>query len=412
MSPKKMARKKSRKKRDPAWHPRQNAAPRDISNFSTEGLLHLMGAASSPPPKVAVLNSTQSKILQGEKKLSTPKGKHVSELLTPTKYTLSTPAAGPKTTYLTTPQGSQLLPSFVLECNDGEFGIFLPENKVSKKQLTIPSKAKPWIAHSPIPKADMNGMIDIPITKSQIKKVEALVRKRKKEAVNPRGISQNSLNKIPATKAMRNAGIKVADGDGHHVHFIPFSFLGDDAQVVNNMGIGTKYANAAMELVNPAIRRLLYMKNGPKTVYLSAIPTWVPGFEKIRLLKSITYIIKDGNGDNYQHHAKITFNTLSLAEVCVTNVRPIRDFIIEKFSNKPAKVLNTLSTNRSLPMLQSPAVLRAKKQNRRLPPDSPSVFPSPPKALLHAFDRIKTRAPLFSVPSPENDTPTRKLNFT
>ncbi len=415
MSPKKPAkRKKSRAKRDPTWHPRQNAAPRDISNFSTEGLLKLMGAASSPPPKAAVINTTRSMILQDENALSTPNGKRSAQLLTPTKYTLSTPTAGPKASYLVTPQGSKLLPSYVIECNDGHLGVFISENKVGKKELTIPAKSKPWIEHSPIPEADMSGMIDISITKRQLKKVEALVRKRKKEAVNPRGISQNSLNKIPATQAMRKSGIKVEDGDGHYVHFIPFSFLGDTAQVVNNMGIGTRFANAAMELVNPAIRRLLYMKNGPKEIYLSAIPTWVPGFEKIRLLKSITYIIKDGKDDNYQHCAKLTFNTLSLSEVCVTNVRPIRDFIIEKFSSKPAKkLLSPAATKRPLPQLLSPLphrpILRPSIQNRPIP-ESPSVFSSP-KPMLHSFNLKKTRSPLLTEPLLNSQMPTRKLEF-
>lgn len=408
--------KRRKKKTDRAWHPRQNAARRDFGSFTTENLLRFMRTASSPAKKVAILNSTKTKVCEGEKELVTPTKKHSSQLLSPSGYTLSTPEAGPKTSHLTTPMGSKLIPSRVIECDDGFISVFLSENKVVAKELNIPRKPNGWIKTSPVPKADMNGMIDIPITEKQIKSVEALSRKRKKEGMDPRGISQNKLNKIPATKAMRNAGIDVENGDGHYAHFIPFSFLGDDAQKVENMGIGTRYANAAMELVNPAIRNLLYLKNGPKVVYLSAIPEWVPGFEKIRLLKSITYLIKDGKGNDFKHSAKVTFNMLSLAEVCLTDVRPIKDSIIEKFSEK-TPVLTQTTTHKAVPISPNfPNLIVPKPGKRKLPMSpsmrSPSNLASP---LLPAYrNSLNKRAiqnQFFDNIDTENDYPARKLTF-
>lgn len=425
-------RRKKKKNSDKAWNPRQNAARRDFSSFTTETLLRFMRTASSPAKKAVILNSTKSDICQGEKVLSTPTGKHASQLLSPSGYTLSTPEAGPKTSHLITHTGSKLLPSRVMECDDGFISVFLSEDKVIKKELNTPLKPKAWIQHSPIPEVSMDGMIDIPITKKQIKQVEALTRKRRQAGENPRGISQNTINKIPATKAMRKAGIDVEDGDGHYVHFIPFSFLGDDAQKVENMGIGTRYANAAMELVNPAIRRLLYLKNGPKVVYLSAIPEWVPGFEKIRLLKSITYIIKDGKGNDFKHSAKVVFNTLSLREVCLTDVRPIKESIIAKFAEErpePAKA----SQCQAIPKphvkvikstgLLSPTIKNAvtpmgaqssKKQTLDVMSNSYGSPSNPtPSPILVAYRQSSTRfagkGALF--PSKENEIPIRKLNF-
>jgi hypothetical protein len=428
--------KRRKKKTDKAWHPRQNAAPRDFAGFTTESLLRLMRTASSPAKKVVILKSTKKElaICEGEKVLFTPTKKHSSQLLSPSGYRLSTPEAGPKTSHLITNTGSKLLPSRVIECDDGDISVFLSENKVPFKELKIPLQPKPWIQNSPVPEVDMQGMIDIPITKKQIKQVETLIRNRKKAGEDPRGISQNKLNKIPATKAMRKAGIEIEDGDGHYAHFIPFSFLGDDAQKVQNMGIGTRFANAAMELVNPAIRRLLYKKNGPKVVYLSAIPEWVPGFEKIRLLKSITYVIKDGIGDDFKHSAKVAFNMLSLAEVCVTDVRPIRDSIIAKFSDErlkenkePTVLISPTKTMPMSPSLHNPAMaisslrnramatspsLRNRAMTRIVPPDFP-ISPSPLPIVPAFRKKLSDRSPLVQNQETEANTfnPVRKLNY-
>ncbi len=415
---------KRKKKKDRAWHPRQNAAPRDITQFSTEGLIRLMQAANSPAAKVAILNTTNHSICQDERLLTTPTKKHASEVLTPTRYTLSTPDAGPKTSHLITPKGSKLLPSRIIECDDGIISVFLSEDKVRPKSLIIPGTPTSWIAHSPIPKVSMDGMLDIAITKKQIKAVEALTRNRKKMGENPRKISQNALNGIPATQALRKAGISVENGDGHYAHFIPFWFLGDEAQTVNNMGIATRHANAAMELVNPAIRRLLYMKNGPKVVYLSAIPTWEPGYENIRLLRSITYVIKDGQGNNYQHLAKVTFNMLSLANICLTDVRPVRESIIAKFSDAPRKKPLQVSPVTLPIVITPPAVKAAKKPVMRALPSTPTklsrkALPASPtlstsqSTLLLAYSQLKC-SPFIDAENPEqvdNTNPTRKLTF-
>lgn len=379
--------KRRRKNTDGAWRKNQNTGTRDFSSFTTENQLRCMGAASLPADEVVLLNSSQTTICQDENKLSTPKGKHSSRVLTPSKYQASTPEAGPRTTYIVTKEGKKLLPSRVIELDDGVVSVFLSQDKVIEKDLLIPTSAKPWIAHSPIPEVSMAGMIDIPITKKKIKATDALTRSRKRGGQNPRKISQNQLNNIPATKAMRKAGIDVNDGDGHYLHFIPFSFIGDEAQVVYNMGIGTRFANAAMELVNPAIRRLLYAKNGPKVVYLSAIPEWVPGFEKIRLLKSITYIIKDGKGNNYQNSAKVIFNALSLREVCLTEVRPLREIIINKFSGKTPK------KDFTSPLPTTPLSSKTQSKRTRIVPPSPSS-----KTVLNS------RKPLLHY-SPNKDAP-------
>ncbi len=358
--------------------------PRTDYNPSPFSIFPFMDSDASPAKKAVLINTTNTRVEFESDQLSTPTKKRHTTLISPSKCTLSTPEKGPHTSYVTTPKGSKLLASRMIDCDDGAMGLFISEDKVKRTVLTIPAKPSSW--KSPVPKADMGGMIDIEITKKSIQDTEKLVRKRKREGLDPRGKSQNKTMGTPATTAMRKVGIDVPDGTGQHAHFIPFSFIGDKGQCVANLGIGTRYANAAMELVNPAIKRLLYKKkNALPAVYLSAIPEWVPGFEHIRLLKRITYIIKDAPGNTFKRSAKITFDMLTMERVCLTDVLPIRKFIINKFSNKPSPTSKGIHKEND-DILLKPAKSITFRFNQRLKEleDSPPSSPSKNKAPTHS----------------------------
>lgn len=329
--------KKRKKNPDRAFRPgAPRSKPLDPSAFSVENLMKLNQAASSPAKKGVLLNSTSTSVSL-ESELFTPKKTHSTQLLSPSKVTLSTPEKGPLTTYVTTPKGSKLRPSRIIQCDDGTFTLFLSEDKINNESLKIPHIPSKWINKSPIPKVHLNGCIDVEITKKTIKETEALIRARKKEGLPARKVSQNIVMGIAANKALSHAGIKAAPGTMHWVHFVSHMFIGDKSQTAENLGLGTKYANMAMELVNPAIKRLLYKKNAYPAIYLSIIPEFVPGYESLRLLKSLTMVIKDAKGDDYKHKALIKFNMLSLQKVCLTDVLPVRKFIMNKFANNLAK---------------------------------------------------------------------------
>ncbi|HRE32673.1 MAG TPA: hypothetical protein PLD88_11915 [Candidatus Berkiella sp.] len=385
-----------RKKRDGAWNPRGKSRAVNTTNFSTESLIRLMKSAASPAKKVAIVNTTNVSVCKDETVLFTPTKKHSSILLSPSQYKLSTPAIGPKTSHLITPLGSKLYPSRIIECDDGIVSVFISEDKKAEKELTIPATPAAWIKKSPIPDAQMIGMMDIPVTRKAIKAVEALKRKRKKEGVNPRGTSQNEVMGIPATQALRKAGVDINDGEAQHCHFLSHEFYGDKSQTVENMGIGTRQANAAMELVNRTLRKLLYMKNGPEVIYISATPEWVSGFEKVRWLKKLTLTVKDGAGKNFKHSAKVTFNMLTLSPVCLTDVRPVRDSIIAKFSGKvhnKSVVPTTPLTAKLRAAINSPystpSTLSLSKTTTATTLSSPSKSKPP---ILSAFDNAKATA--------------------
>ncbi|MBI2792629.1 MAG: hypothetical protein HYX61_11785 [Gammaproteobacteria bacterium] len=385
---------KSRVHDDKAYNPRTaNRRPYNPDARKPESIFYLMDSADSPAKKALLVNNSSTKVT------FSPEKPH--PFLSPSKAELSTPQKGPMTCSAYTPKGSKLVVSRLIECEDGTaMGIFLPENKVHQNELVIPDVPNPWIAQSPIPKADMNGIIDFKITKESIRQVEAVIRKRLKEGQPQRLISQQDLMKISAVKALRNAGIEVPAKGAHHTHLTPHCYQGDDGQCVNNLGIATKQANAAMELVNPAIKEALFQKDALPALYLSAIPEWVKGYENIRLLKTITYIIKDAPGDNPTRSATIRFNMLSTDPVCLTDVLPIRKFIIEKFSNKP--VLENVEKDESEESEES-----EEKENVAL--NSPSYY-------TPSFDRKRKFSPPSTPSSPYTPStspfnPVKKLIF-
>lgn len=338
-------------KGDKAWHPRQESKRKKTHKpegaSQTEVLIKLMQSDASPA-KIGVTCHMPLQITQ-----ATP-------VYTPTKLTLSSPQNGARSSKAFTPKGTTLFPSRILTFDHGETTLFLPANKVENKSLKVPAP-NTWLAQSPVPEESLEALIDIPLTLDEIIAVEKLKNERQRRGEDPRGISQNKLAKIPATRALRLAGFEVEDGQGQWLHFIPHSCKGDAAQCLKNLGLGTRQANAAMELVNPVLKELLHKhKEDLPTLYLSVIPEWVTGFEKIRLLKSLTYIIKDAPGLDAIKTASIRFNTLSLSPICVSEIPLVRAALLQKFA--PSKnAVPPFPLSKRLNEEENPSAKRLKK---------------------------------------------------
>ncbi len=317
-----------------AYKPRRTKKV-DTQAFTTESLLKLMGSASSPAKKAVLINTTNTRVHFDNNVIFTPTKKHSTQVLSPTKVKLSTPEKGPLTSFVTTPMGSKLKPSRIIECDDGAYTLFISEDKVEESELKIPTSVNKWVLKSsPIPKDSLDGFEDYKITRQGIFDTEKLIKKRKERRENPRLKSQNDLMKYPANKSLRKAGFEVEDNTAHWLDFLPHNFVGDASRTPKNLGIGTRFANAAMELVNRAIRQLLCEKDSSFTsIYLTVKPEWVPGYENIRLLKSLKVIIKDSKAKD-AHQACFKFNCLTLEKVCITDVNPIKQFILKKFQDK------------------------------------------------------------------------------
>jgi hypothetical protein len=341
------------KRGDRAWHPRQEskrraAPPEGVSR--TEVLLKLMRSDASPA-KIGIANTgnTQLKLEQ------TP------AVYTPSKLTFSSPQKGARSSKVFTPKGTSLFPSRLLTFDNGEeTALFLPANKVENKTLKIPTPTA-WVAEAPVPEETLEGYVDIPLTLSEIIATEKLKNERQRRGEDPRGTSQNKLTKIPATRALRLAGFDVEDGQGQWLHHIPHSCKGDFAQCLRNLGLGTKQANAAMELVNPVLKELLrkYKENLP-ALYLSTQPEWVPGFKEIRLMNSLTYIIKDAPGNQATKTASIRFDTLSLDPICVSEIPVIRAALLQKFAPSPKPVVPPSPLTKRLNEAEYPSAKRAR----------------------------------------------------
>lgn len=287
--------------------------------FNTENLFKMMNCLASPPAKTAVVNNVNSQLDLEKNPL----------LLSPSQFTLSSPQKGPLTNHVTTPKGSKLSPTHLIKCENGVISIFLSEDKASQEELAIAPTPASEINQSMVPDESLAGMMDIQITHENIEKIKAQISQRKAACKNIRGQSQNQIMKMTARGALQKAGVSVEARTVNWTHLVSYTFIGDEGQCVKNIGLATQRANAANELFNGAIKSLVKTINKP--LYLSVVPEWVPGYEKIRLLKTLTYTVKDGLGVHCQHTASLTFNMLSLRRICAAEIKLINQIICKSF---------------------------------------------------------------------------------
>jgi len=330
---------KKKRPQDSAWHPKAHRKPRHTTiakspSAQSKFMLKLMQALNSPVPadKIRVVYDGKS------------------PLTTKTFQLIQDDTLSPLKTTLITPKGSHLHCSEQMTMNQSQWRIFLPASKVLKDAIHLPKVAAKSIDSSPIPQASFEGLPEICISKQRIIQIQNLKATRQEQGKNPRLIGQNALMGISARNALKLAGIEVPPHSVHYTHLLPWSLTADAGQCVENLGIGTKQANARMELVNPCIAALIE-ENHLEALYLQAIPTWVEGYEKIRLLKKITYLIKDRANEDYQKCIRIDFDMLSFKTTCSSEIEPIITFLRSKFTSsdqtKAAAPLTPLYSKRS-----------------------------------------------------------------
>lgn len=212
--------------------------------------------------------------------------------------------------------------------HEGVFYITLPTSKLASDGFLIPDQPNAEIDNSPIPQVSLEGMIDIPLTLQLLNEVAKLSSKRAELGQNTRGESQESVMHSSARNVLALAGIEVPKNGAHWVHFISQGYM--KKQLAKNLGIGTKYANARMEMVNRPLEKLLKDPNGPAVLYITVVPTWVKGFEKIRLLETITMTIADGPQNNRSKF--ITFHDFDMCSNRKTSEQEINAYT-DKLNN-------------------------------------------------------------------------------
>lgn len=318
---------RKRKSSDKAWTPRaeRSTSRRQSGSLGLKTLFNIMGVGGSPAKKTALVSGSVDS----------------AGLPKQTNLIFSTPQKGILTTAVITPQGSKLLRSrtiFESTSNRGT-SLFLPEEKVGGKRLILPLVPNAEIESLNIPAVSMAGFSNVPITLESIEGIEQLVSRRRDSGENPRTVSQNKLmGNESANNALIVAGIQTEKGlvtkedkIGQWLHFKPHSAFGDNSQTPDNVGLGTRHSNGAMELINHVMRKIFRENPDIKVLYLNAVPTWVPGFEKIRLLQGIHYQLKDGPHDQFKRGVACHFDTLSLDLICESEIEIIENIILQSF---------------------------------------------------------------------------------
>lgn len=356
------------KNRDGSWskkkeNSQKHKKPKNY-NPNKNGIYQLMGAWVPDAQKISLLHPP-------------------SIFKTPPKGTLT-----PKETHFITPMGSTLPLSVHIQCDDGDFKIFLSSEAMSYQRVQFPKKPTSWLKDSPVPIAEFTGIEDYPISRTSILKASKDTQENKKVGKDPRGINQNKLMRISATKALIESGFDVPPKSAHWTHLLPWALVGKQSQKVRNLGIATSQANARMELVNRALESFL-REHPEQTLYLSAIPQWVEGYESIRLLETVTYVIKDGIGNQCQKSATITFDMLALQSVCNSEIDPTAEFLKEKFAE-------IFQVNEVTPTRKDKG--KEKESEKKEEQENDEVIKGEP--IVRQFKRIRRSAPgnIFETP--------------
>ncbi|MGE4348786.1 MAG: hypothetical protein AB7D28_03400 [Candidatus Berkiella sp.] len=383
---------KAARKAEAAYHPRQNRR-RVNKDFepSARGTIQLMGA-STPDAKKAAVRGTQVTF--------TPDTK--TQILKSPDYQASTPDCI-TSRFLVTPQGkTKLIASRIIQIQNQEVSIYLPKEKVKTERLAVPLFPDVALEELDIPQGSLEATIDTPITLNDIRQAAKEKAKAKRDGDPVRSPTQDEIMQISARKALKAAGIVVEPRSVHWTHFVSHSMKGNKAQFLNNLGLATKFCNAEMELLNPVIKKILRSKGHPDTLYLSFYPKWVNGYEKIRLLESLSVEIKDGAGTNYKRRVKFSFDALTLNAICLSEIKIVEKILLDTFQTTTPLAAQTVLL--SPQGLLSPS--RAPKQRLYRPDDralfsSPTRFNTPLHSTSNALNKV-LQAKANTTPQKEN----------
>lgn len=321
-------RKRRRRKQNPDNKAYKPYRPRSYFKPGARGVISVMGAGT-PDAKKAVVTSSQED--NEQTLLMTPDGK--TNLLRSPQYQAGTPQTNGKRK-LITPKKTTLVVSRVIQIHDKEINIYLPADKVKNQRLAVPAIPADTLADLHINQGSLEPIINIPITLADLKRADAQKSKARKSGVSVRYPQQSDVMGCAARTAMLKAGIQIPKRHAHWIHFMPHALNGNHTQKIINFGLGTKFCNAEMELVNPVIRKILNSKDHPETLYLSFYPQWVKGFEKIRLLDKLTVVIKDSPDEKPKHEVKFTFDALTQRRVCLSEIHIIEKLLLDTFKHK------------------------------------------------------------------------------
>ncbi len=304
----------------------------------SQNILDLMGAGSSPVPQAIVSGQITPvrKKAQSRKNLATA-------LLSPSNCESSTPnQSNPSTLY--SPVGKSAYPkSREIIINGTTVAIYLPEEKIGNNKLFVPSVPADTLDSLSINQASLDALIDVPVTLAKLQAVEAQKQADIESKLDVRYPSQKSVMGVSPNVAATQAGLdlpQAAELVGmniakpwvmHWCHYIPHSLIGNDGQKVTNLGLGTKFCNAEMTLVEPVIEVLLKMSDAPDTLYISVEPQYCAGYEKIKLLDRLTYTVKDGAGSDFNHSVSFSFDARSLNRICKSEQEIVKNLLIDVF---------------------------------------------------------------------------------
>lgn len=255
---------------------RKRTKARKPPKFDPRKLLKLMNSEHSP------VKPGQYSIQCSQPHLNLDELTHLEEC----EFTANTPQKkAPQTSaiYKNTPNRTKLIRDLLVDIEtkstatgivnkrvNDSLGIYILASKAGTEFVQVPDPLLNAHFSSPLPQCAL-GPIETFITLDQIKQVRKEQREKKKKGVSPRMPDQNAVMGISAQKLAKHA--KLIDENEEQIkfqwlHLIGHQFKGDqdeeeNAQIPENLVLGTKAANAFMTPLEAALHttlKLLYLE--------------------------------------------------------------------------------------------------------------------------------------------------------
>lgn len=382
-------RKKKRSEGSKAWRPRAARKGKPGSSISA-----LEGNLGSPASKSVVVTAHSTSY---------------AGAATVRHANLSTPEKGACSSTLTINAENEtftLKHARKVSTHLGDISLYLTEDKIDQTPEIIPQPPENLEAildELGLPKSNVTSITDEPITLASLAKVRKIKSQRSQDRVP----SNASVTQVPAKIVAQILGFTSTDWQWLHEH--GHGLVGDIAQVFDNFVLGKTGPNGVMnDIAESVVHDVLAQEDAPKTVYLSVHVKFQEGFERARLARRITWVLKDGPGTDYSKIVKFEFTPLVDGKLCQTEIDTFKDLLPKLFNEGQLGINLETPTKPSLPgdyMSPSPQRTTAgSRVNEGMKP-KPLLF-SPAKAFENAsHPQDESASALF----PDLDLPAPKL---
>ncbi len=369
----KLSQRQKELKADPNWTPYSAKAHRGYSHGPVSTL---MGTATSSPAKRChvvyerTLNGSEENLSQSELNQDDA------------AFTLQSPHKGVTSRAIIHAEtGERLIRTRTIKTHLGKISVFHSKGVEQQPRVKLPEQPLEHLSQilddMGLPESTVTSITDTPITPSLLKKIQ---RAKIANLGQRKPANAKVTERCSATRVAKAIGLETKELQW--CHMAGHALAGDSAQNFANFFLGTKHTNAIMNDIAESLVKLVLKHNDtPNKLYLSAHVSFEPGYERARLAKRVTWVLKNGPGQDYTKIAKFDFRPLEKELLDPTEIKAFKkQFVPLFFQDDKALKFQSPDAKKRPPLmpldLQTPSPTGYKRKSRINPNEEPPKIPA------------------------------------